>query len=118
MRLPVFEQYRLSNYTPLQVRQTLMLVLFLCSSFFSLKITDIDLLLADLLPNILAYESVSLSFLPRTDGKILKAEAQDLLAAGSYTRVPILTGNNADEGTLLTLGTLNITTEDELRGWL
>lgn len=72
----------------------------------------------DLLPNILAYQSASLVFIPRTDGKILTAQAQDLIAAGAYSKIPIISGNNADEGTLLTLGTLAIKTDDQLRTWL
>lgn len=47
----------------------------------------------DALGNILSYDSVSLPFLPRTDGKFLTAQAPALLAAGKYPRIPIISGN-------------------------
>ncbi|GAA6021863.1 hypothetical protein JCM10207_004522 [Rhodosporidiobolus poonsookiae] len=70
------------------------------------------------LPNILSYNSVSLPFLPRTDGTFLTAASQELTAGGKYAKVPVINGDMADEGTILALGTLNITTEAQLKDWL
>ncbi|BGP37499.1 hypothetical protein JCM10450v2_001404 [Rhodotorula kratochvilovae] len=70
------------------------------------------------LPNILSYRSVSLPFLPRTDGDFLPSLPQDLTRSGSYAKVPIINGDQYDEGTILALGTLNITTEAQLKQWL
>ncbi|GAA5898791.1 hypothetical protein JCM6882_004000 [Rhodosporidiobolus microsporus] len=70
------------------------------------------------LPNILSYRSVSLPFLPRTDGTFLTGTSQELERAGKYARIPIINGDQYDEGTILALGTLNITTEAQLKTWL
>lgn len=79
-----------------------------------------DLLAAtNLLPNILSYSSISLAFLPRTDGSFLPDLAQNMEAAGSYAKdVAILSGDQYDEGSALALGTLNITSSAELETWL
>ncbi|GAA6043733.1 hypothetical protein JCM8097_000499 [Rhodosporidiobolus ruineniae] len=70
------------------------------------------------LPNILSYQSVALPFLPRTDGVFLTDIAQNLAPAGKYAKVPVIGGDQYDEGTILALGTLNITTEAQLKSWL
>jgi hypothetical protein len=77
----------------------------------------------DLLPNIASYNSVSLPFLPRTDGKYLRSMTQIAMPAGKFAKVfhlgvlmslqadrtspkiPIISGNQYDEGTILALGT-------------
>lgn len=51
------------------------------------------------IPQIASYESVSLAFLPRTDGVFLTDLAQNLIAAGSYAKnVSIISGDQYDEG--------------------
>ncbi|ORY58343.1 cholinesterase [Leucosporidium creatinivorum] len=72
----------------------------------------------NLLPNIASYNSVSLPFLPRTDGIFLRSMTQNAMPAGKFAKVPIISGNQYDEGTILALGTLNITTEAQLNTWL
>jgi len=59
-----------------------------------------------------------LSWLPRTDGVFLKDTPQQLVAEGSVAKVPIVTGDCDDEGTLFSLTNLNVTTEEELRGYI
>ncbi|GAA5849915.1 hypothetical protein JCM9279_002462 [Rhodotorula babjevae] len=70
------------------------------------------------LPNILSYRSVSLPFLPRTDGDFIPDLPQELTRSGRYTKVPIISGDQYDEGTILALGTLNITTDAQVFTWL
>jgi acetylcholinesterase len=53
------------------------------------------------LPNIAAYSSVSLPFLPRTDGTFLRDMTQNLMPAGKYAKVPIISGNQYDEGAIM-----------------
>jgi hypothetical protein len=58
----------------------------------------------NLLPNILSYHSVSLAFLPRTDGVFLTDLAQNLMAEGKYAKdVSLLSGDQYDEGELAPL---------------
>ncbi|KAM0787823.1 hypothetical protein ACM66B_003877 [Microbotryomycetes sp. NB124-2] len=70
------------------------------------------------LPGVFSVRSVALAFLPRTDGKFLPRLAQDAAKLKTFARVPIISGNQYDEGTLLTLGTLNITTDSAVKNWL
>ncbi|XDG03189.1 hypothetical protein ABKA04_002804 [Annulohypoxylon sp. FPYF3050] len=69
---------------------------------------------ANSVPGILGYTSVALSYLPRPDGVIL-AESPDVLAQnGQYAAVPMIIGDQEDEGTIFSLFQGNITTTDEL----
>jgi carboxylesterase type B len=61
-------------------------------------------------PGILSYNSVALSYLPRPDGSSLP-ESPDILAAkGKYHAVPMIIGDQEDEGTLFALFQPNLTT--------
>ncbi|GAA5964185.1 hypothetical protein JCM21900_001498 [Sporobolomyces salmonicolor] len=66
------------------------------------------------LGNLGSYRSVSLPFLPRTDGDFIPDLPQNLERAGKYAHVPIISGDQYDEGTILALGTLNITTAQQV----
>lgn len=70
------------------------------------------------LPFIFAFNGFHLPFLPRVDGTFITDEAQNLFAAGKYAKVPIITGDQYDEGTLLTLGTFNATTDADVDSYL
>lgn len=87
----------------------------LCSTGHS---CDADAACTDALPNILSVRSVSLPFLPRMDGDFIPALPQELTRSGRYARVPIVNGDQYDEGTILALGTLNITTDAQVKTWL
>jgi carboxylesterase type B len=66
------------------------------------------------LPGILSYNSVALSYLPRPDGKVL-TKSPDLLAKeGKYAAVPMIIGDQEDEGTLFALFQPNITSGAKL----
>lgn len=74
----------------------------------------------NLLPNLNAVSSLSIPFLPREDGTFVPQVANELVLNRKYAQnVSIISGNQYDEGTLLTLGTgLNITTTEALDNWL
>lgn len=60
-------------------------------------------------------KSLALSFRPRVDGKVIKELAPNLLKKGKFTRVPLITGDCADEGTLFAIRSMfAVFTEDML----
>ncbi|KAG8411268.1 hypothetical protein J3459_016419 [Metarhizium acridum] len=61
-------------------------------------------------PGILSYESLALSYLPRPDGKAITLSPDALIRAGKYAPVPIIIGDQEDEGTLFGLFQPNLTT--------
>ncbi|KAH6656379.1 Alpha/Beta hydrolase protein [Truncatella angustata] len=69
-------------------------------------------------PGILSYTSVALSYVPRPDGKVLTASPDILVSSGKYAAVPMIIGDQEDEGTLFALFQPNITTTDELVDYL
>ncbi|GAA5951236.1 hypothetical protein JCM3765_002419 [Sporobolomyces pararoseus] len=73
----------------------------------------------NLLPNLNAVSSLSIPFLPRLDNSFISEVANKLVAERRYAQnVSIISGNQWDEGTILTLGTgLNITTSEALDNW-
>ncbi|OSC98005.1 carotenoid ester lipase precursor [Trametes coccinea BRFM310] len=72
----------------------------------------------DASPGIFSPNSLRLTWLPRVDGKFLTDTPQNLVQQGSVANVPFVTGDCDDEGTLFSLSTLNITTDDELRSYI
>lgn len=73
----------------------------------------------NLLPNLNAVSSLAIPFLPRLDDNFISEVANKLVAERRYAQnVSIISGNQWDEGTILTLGTgLNITTTEALDNW-
>lgn len=69
-------------------------------------------------PGIFAYQSLVLAWLPRADGVFLTDNPQALVAQGKVANVPMINGDCDDEGTLFSLSSLNITTNDELQGYI
>jgi len=65
-------------------------------------------------PGLLSYFTVNLSYLPRPDGKTITDSPESLVAAGKYTKVPFIVGDQEDEGTLFGLFTPNLTTRAEV----
>jgi carboxylesterase type B len=62
------------------------------------------------LPGILGYQSVALAYLPRPDGVVLPDTPDKLAQAGRYYPVPMIIGDQEDEGTLFALFQPNLTT--------
>lgn len=65
-----------------------------------------------------SYNSIALSYLPRPDGTVL-GDSPDILAAqGKVAKVPVLIGDQEDEGTLFSIFQGNITNNEELVQYL
>jgi len=65
-------------------------------------------------PNIFAYRSIELAWTPRADGNFIRVPPQHLVLQGSVAKVPFITGDCDDEGTLFSLSSSNITTNEGL----
>ncbi|KAJ8133048.1 hypothetical protein O1611_g575 [Lasiodiplodia mahajangana] len=85
-----------------------------------LRDADYDTFLhaANSVPGILSYTSVALSYLPRPDGVVLPDSPDVLAQTGKYAAVPMIIGDQEDEGTLFSLLQSNITTEAALIDYL
>ncbi|PFH56943.1 hypothetical protein XA68_15743 [Ophiocordyceps unilateralis] len=69
-------------------------------------------------PAFFSYSSIALSYLPRPDGVVLPDSPERLVQAGRLHAVPIIIGNQEDEGTTVALFQWNLTTADHLAGYL
>ncbi|KAJ7713004.1 Alpha/Beta hydrolase protein [Mycena metata] len=72
----------------------------------------------DASPFIFSYQSLVLAWLPRADGTFLSDNPQRLVQQGQVAKIPFVTGDCDDEGTLFSLSTLNITTDAEFLTYL
>ncbi|KAI8957936.1 sterol esterase [Daldinia sp. FL1419] len=81
-----------------------------------LRDADYDTFLhaANSVPSIISYTSIALSYLPRPDGVVLTDSPDVLALSGKYASVPMIIGDQEDEGTLFSLFQPNITTTDHL----
>ncbi|ERS94845.1 hypothetical protein HMPREF1624_08742 [Sporothrix schenckii ATCC 58251] len=69
-------------------------------------------------PGILSYSSVALSYLPRPDGVVLVDSPDVLITNNKYAAVPMIIGDQEDEGTLFSLFQSNITNTNQLVTYL
>ncbi|KAJ7710612.1 carotenoid ester lipase precursor [Mycena rosella] len=69
-------------------------------------------------PFFLSYQSLVLAWLPREDGVFLTDNPQRLVQQGKVAAVPFVSGDCDDEGTIFSLSTLNVTTDDEFSEYL
>ncbi|KAJ4076443.1 hypothetical protein NW760_015375 [Fusarium oxysporum] len=69
-------------------------------------------------PAFLSYNSVALSYLPRPDGKVLTESPEILVGSKKYAAVPMIIGDQEDEGTLLAIFQPNLTTTEDLVRYL
>ncbi|KAI2634090.1 sterol esterase [Hypomontagnella submonticulosa] len=85
-----------------------------------LRDADYDTFLhaANSVPGILSYTSVALSYVPRPDGVVLPDSPDILARDGKYAAVPMIIGDQEDEGTLFALFQPNITSTDKLVDYL
>ncbi|KAI9148896.1 Carboxylic ester hydrolase [Paramyrothecium foliicola] len=60
-------------------------------------------------PSIISYNSLALAYLPRQDGVVLPDRADIQVKEGRYHAVPVLIGNQEDEGTFFSWAQKNIT---------
>ncbi|KAL6411477.1 Lipase 5 [Ilyonectria robusta] len=73
---------------------------------------------ANSVPGILSYNALALSYLPRPDGKVLPDSPEVLIQTGRYHAVPMINGDQEDEGTLFALFQPNLTTTSRLVSYL
>ncbi|KZZ90707.1 lipase [Ascosphaera apis ARSEF 7405] len=66
----------------------------------------------------LSYGSVALSYVPRPDGLSLPESPDILVKSGRFARVPMIIGDQEDEGTVFSFTESNITNHDELVGYV
>ncbi|CAK7270590.1 hypothetical protein SEPCBS57363_004176 [Sporothrix epigloea] len=69
-------------------------------------------------PGILSYSSLALSYLPRPDGNVLTDSPDVLIGSNKYAAVPMIVGDQEDEGTFFALFQSNITNTDQIVQYL
>jgi carboxylesterase type B len=69
-------------------------------------------------PGVFDYQSVALSYVPRSDGVVLTQSPDILAENGQFACVPFIIGDQEDEGTLFSLVQSNISTTDQLVEYL
>ncbi|KAF2401580.1 putative extracellular lipase [Trichodelitschia bisporula] len=74
----------------------------------------------DSVPAVFSYRSVDLAYLPRPDPAdgFYNVSPEVAIVEGRYARVPIIVGDQQDEGTLFTLTLSNVTTTSKLEAYL
>ncbi|KAL7918449.1 Alpha/Beta hydrolase protein [Trichoderma austrokoningii] len=73
---------------------------------------------ANSLPGIISYQSLALSYLPRPDGTVLTDSPDVLAKAGKFHHVPMILGNQEDEGTLFSIFQQNMGSTDRIVKYL
>ncbi|KAK7227525.1 hypothetical protein V2G26_015528 [Clonostachys chloroleuca] len=68
-------------------------------------------------PTYLTYSSLAFNFAPRPDGKVLTASPEALAQSGKYAKVPLIIGNQENEGTVFSLFQ-DLETEESLIAYL
>ncbi|KAI0041134.1 carotenoid ester lipase precursor [Auriscalpium vulgare] len=69
-------------------------------------------------PNMFSFQSLDLAWQPRVDGVFLKDDPQQLVLQNNVANVPFVSGDCDDEGTLFSLSTANLTTDDDVSAYL
>ncbi|KAJ6543595.1 sterol esterase [Mycena vulgaris] len=68
--------------------------------------------------NFFSFSSVQNIWRPRVDGDVVVHNPLVSVAKGLYAKIPIMTGDSDDEGTLFSFSTTNITTNDEFNSYI
>ncbi|TDL14969.1 carotenoid ester lipase precursor [Rickenella mellea] len=68
--------------------------------------------------SIFSYQSLEIVWQPRVDGVFLKRNPQTSVAQGLYAKVPFVSGDCDDEGTLFSLFNINITTDAQFTTYI
>lgn len=69
-------------------------------------------------PSIFSYSSLGLSYLPRPDGVVLQDSPDVLFEQGKYHPVPMIIGDQEDEGTLFSIFQTDVNDSPSLVNWL
>lgn len=70
------------------------------------------------IPSIFSYNSLALPYLPRPDGHVLPDSVEALTEQGRYYPVPMIIGNQEDEGTLFSYFLKDLSTTENLVQWM
>ncbi|PHH67970.1 hypothetical protein CDD82_949 [Ophiocordyceps australis] len=73
---------------------------------------------ANAVPGFWSFSSLSLSYLPRPDGHVLPDSPDVLAQQGRYHAVPIIIGNQEDEGTLMAFSQTNVSSSHDMAQYL
>ncbi|KAJ7310591.1 sterol esterase [Mycena albidolilacea] len=68
--------------------------------------------------NIFGFNSLSGNWRPRADGEVIAQDPMVSVSKGLYSKIPIMTGDSDDEGTIFAFGNKNITTNTEFLGYI
>ncbi|KAJ6468622.1 sterol esterase [Mycena vitilis] len=68
--------------------------------------------------NLFSFSSVQNIWRPRVDGDVIVQNPLVSVASGQFAKIPIMTGDDDDEGTLFSFSNANITTNDEFVSYL
>ncbi|KAH9824740.1 lipase [Melampsora americana] len=85
-----------------------------------LRAVDYDTLYAAMnrIPGLFSTGAFPSPFSPFIDGEFVTANIDQLLSEGKFAKVPLISGNEDDEGTLLILGQLSrLATEEDVRNY-
>ncbi|KAJ7339981.1 carotenoid ester lipase precursor [Mycena albidolilacea] len=69
-------------------------------------------------PNFFSYRSLSSVWRPRVDGDVVVRNTFESMAQREFAKIPILSGNVDDEGTLFALSSTNVTTDSEFHDYV
>ncbi|EED79829.1 sterol esterase from carbohydrate esterase family CE10 [Postia placenta Mad-698-R] len=69
-------------------------------------------------PSIINYTSLNFAWQPRLDGDLFSQNPMRSVSEGSYAKVPMVTGDCDDEGTVFSLGNINVTTDAEFLAYI
>ncbi|KAF8452562.1 Alpha/Beta hydrolase protein [Boletus edulis BED1] len=67
---------------------------------------------------LLSYQALNISWRPLVDGVFLKQSTRQSLSEGKYARVPAILGDVDDEGTLFSLYSFNVTTNEQFLDYI
>ncbi|KAF8987707.1 carotenoid ester lipase precursor [Cyathus striatus] len=89
-------------------------------TFACLRDSPIDTLMAAVnkTPSITTYSSLQIAYEPTIDGGFISRSPTTSISNGLYAKIPIISGDVDDEGTLFALSSLNITTETDFREYV
>ncbi|KAJ7690242.1 Alpha/Beta hydrolase protein [Mycena rosella] len=68
--------------------------------------------------NVFSFTSVSSEWVPRVDGEVIVESPLLSVSQGAYSKIPIMTGDSDDEGTIFSFSNDNITTNAEFMGYI
>ncbi|KAF8984765.1 carotenoid ester lipase precursor [Cyathus striatus] len=89
-------------------------------TFACLRDTPFDTLMAAVnnTPSLSTYRSMQIAYEPTIDGDFIAHSPTTSVSKGLYAKIPIITGDTDDEGTIFALSSLNVTTEAEFREYV